>query len=122
MPRNQSAPQRGLTTADVSVIRETAAMMIYAGLWQSIDRSTDLICDQFEVRLVDAKHSTLVIGLLRGRRYFCMETRTSAVYIGDTLADVLERAGLALPLQIGVSGECGSSFAVNPGPGVTRSQ
>src|SRR5690348_68104 len=122
MPRDLTLPASGLTTADIELVREIAVVMIYVGHWQSICRASDLFCDYFEARLADAKNSRLMLGVLHGRHYFCMDGRTSAVHVGDTLEQVVRRAALPLPPQFDTLHGAGSSYAENEGPGVTRSQ
>ena len=122
MPRDLTLPANGLTAADIELVREIAVVMTYAGQWQSICRASDLFCDYFEARLSDERRSRLMLGVLHGRHYFCMDGRSSAVHVGDTLEQVVRRAGLLLPPQFGVSYSVRSSYAENEGPGVTRSQ
>ena len=121
MSRDIATPMNGLTPADIALVREIAIVMVYVGRWQSICRASDLFCDYFEARLEDNKRSRLMLGILHGRHYFCMDGRTSAVHIGDTLAQVARRAGLPLPSQFDLD-DAGSSYAENEGLGVTRSQ
>ena len=122
MPRDTTLPANGLTAADIELIREVAVVMTYTGRWQSICRASDLFCDYFEARLPDEQHSRLMIGVLHGGHYFCMDGRTSAVYVGATLEQVARRAGLPLPAQLDALYGVGSSWAEKAGPGVTRSQ
>lgn len=122
MPRDLTLPANGLTAADIELVREIAVVMTYVGHWQSICRASDLFCDYFEARLSDEKHSRLMLGVLHGRHYFCMDGRSSAVHVGDTLEQVARRAGLRLPPQFDTLYGARSSYAENDGPGVTRSQ
>lgn len=122
MPRDLTQSANGLTAADIELVREIAVVMTYVGRWQSICRASDLFCDYFEARLHDERRSRLMIGVLHGRHYFCMDGRTSAVYVGDTLAEVARRAGLPLPAEFDALYGGRSSYAENDGPGVTRSQ
>lgn len=120
--RDDPVPPGELTAADLEVIDQIAAQMILAGLWHSIRRIKEAGCDCVEIRVLDSRHSTLTVGMLSECRYFHMDNRTSAVHIGETLVAVLEQAGLLLPEQARFGRWCGSSFAVNVAPGVTRNQ
>jgi hypothetical protein len=122
MPRRAAGAMDGPMAADFCLIREVAEWMIRAGRWQSIDRISDLFCDYFEVRLPDAGHSRLIFGLLHGRHYFYMDDRTSVIYVGETAAQVFERAGVPLPNRGGAFGRRQSRPAENPAPGVTERQ
>lgn len=122
MPRDLTHPANGLTAADIELVHEIAVVMIYVGRWQSICRASDLFCDYFEARLFDEKHSRLMLGILHGRHYFCMDARSSAVHVGDTLEQVARRAGLPMPPKFDGLHRAGSSCAENEGPGVTRGQ
>ncbi|MGH7015305.1 MAG: hypothetical protein ACREEL_14345 [Stellaceae bacterium] len=111
------APGTGLTPTDIRLIGRFADQMVRAGKWRAIYHANDLFCEYFAARLEDAKHSRLMIGVLHGRHYFCMDDRTSAVYVDDTLPAVLRRAGLPVPIEAGVS-----SSAEKVALGVTRNQ
>jgi|SRR5579872_5037310 len=122
MPRDPNLPADGLTAADIELVREIAVAMTRIGHWQSICRASDLFCDYFEARLSDERHSRLMLGVLHGRHYFCMDGRSSVVHVGDTLEQVARRVGLPLSPQFNTLYGARSSDAENDGPGVTRSQ
>jgi hypothetical protein len=115
MPRRAAAN-------NLRLIREVAEWMIRTGRWESADRSTDLFCDYFEVRLPDEWHSRLVVGLIHGRHYFYKDDRTNVVYVGESAAQVFEWAGVPMPDRGGAPGQQQSSPAENPAPGVTGRQ
>jgi hypothetical protein len=86
-----------LSAEDIRLLTCITSQMIALGLWESSRRSTDEACDCFEIQAKDERHSMLTFGVLLTHRYFFMNHRTGDVEIADTLADLLDRAGL-LPL------------------------
>ncbi len=118
----EEAATAELTVGDLEQLDYLAAQMILAGLWHSVRRVKDMGCDCVDIRTLDSRHSTLTIGVLPGRRYFFMDNRTSAVYVGGALVDVLDQAGLAMPLRSGGARWRRSIFAENEPPGAIRNQ
>lgn len=97
--REEPPPNVDLTKTDLELLGQIASRMIVAGIWHSIRHTKDVGCDCVEIHVVDSKHSTLTIGTLPGGRYFYIDRRTSAVHVGDTLGEILERAGLMVPVR-----------------------
>lgn len=84
-----------LKPSDITALDGLAQRMIAAGLWLSAIRARDIHCDCFEITTDAISGASLSIGVLASGRYFYMDHRSSAVYLGNDLEHVLSQAGLS---------------------------
>jgi len=94
--RNPITQLRSLTRSDLLTLERLAHSMMIAGLWISADRSRDTCCDCLKIATYDVSGAALSIGVLASGRYFYMDHRSGAVFLGEDLEDVLVQASLSL--------------------------
>ncbi|HEX4195619.1 MAG TPA: hypothetical protein VHY80_21090 [Stellaceae bacterium] len=86
---------QSLTRADITALERLADAMIASGSWLSAERARDDQCDHLKVATRDVCGVAFSLGVLASGRYFYMDHRSSAVLLGEDLAEILEQAGLS---------------------------